>query len=415
MPRKRLLFVDDEPQVLTLLQSMFRRLSPGWDSMVTDRGAEALALMAQQPFDMVVSDMQMPEMTGAGLLEQVRDLYPRTIRVVLSGYPDQPLSIQALGAAHQYLAKPFRVADLQAIVERADRLEQRVPDPLLREGLSRLSALSVVPAIWQRFERELTSRTVSVESLGGLMAQDPALTLKVLQAVHSAFFGAPSNTLLAKEAAQRLGGSVLRSITAAHQLVAVPVDPHPAGLLLDRLAKHSVATGLQATRILAAEGASPDAVKLGFTGGVLHDIGQNALALAAPEAYREVVRRTKAGEATLLEAEQAVLGTDHASAGAFLLGLWGLPQPLVDLVACHHQPAMGGTGKITPLTAVHVANHFQRESSVWQQGTTGQLDEQYLRTIRVNAERLTHWQRLGTEAEEPDETGDRDGYRGSGN
>lgn len=158
----------------------------------------------------------------------------------------------------------------------------------------------------------------------------------------------------------------------------------------------------------------PDAVKLAFTGGVLHDIGQDALALAAPEAYSEVVRRTKAGEATLLEAEQAVLGTDHARAGAFLLGLWGLPQPLVDLVAYHHQPAMGGTGGVTPLAAVHVANHCRRESSGWPEGATGQLDEQYLRAIRVDAKRLTHWQRLGAEPEETDETGGWEGYGGSG-
>lgn len=414
MPRKRLLFVDDEPQVLNLLQSMFRRLGPEWDSLVADRAAEALALMDQQPFDMVVSDMQMPEMTGAQLLELVRDRYPRAIRVVLSGYPDQALSIRALGVAHQYLAKPFRVADLQAILGFADRLEQRVPDPALREGLSRLSALSVVPEVWRRFERELSSRTVSVESLSGLVAQDPALTLKVLQAVHSAFFGAPISTLLAKEAAQRLGGSLLRSMAAAHQLIAVPVDPRPAGLSLDRLAKHSVATGLQASRILAAEGATPDAIKLGFTGGVLHDIGQHALALAAPEAYSEVVRRTKAGEATLLDAEQAVLGTDHAQAGAFLLGLWGLPQSLVELVACHHQPTMGTTDRAMALAAVHVANHFQRESSGWPEGATGRFDQQYLRALGINAERLNHWQQLGSEPEEIEEPGDWEGYGRSG-
>jgi HD-like signal output (HDOD) protein/CheY-like chemotaxis protein len=402
MPRKRLLFVDDEPQVLSLLQSMFRHVSPDWDSVVTIRSPEALSLMATEPFDVVVSDMQMPQMNGAQLLERVRDQYPRTTRVVLSGYPDQALSIQALGAAHQYLAKPFRVGDLQGVVARADQLDGRVADPALRAGLSRLSALPAVPSIWQRFEREMASPTVSVESLGGLIGQDPALTLKILQSVHSAFFGAPSRVLLAKEAAHKLGGGLLRAATHAKRLVAPPAEPMAAGLSLERIAKYSVATGLHASRILSAERALPDVVKLGFTGGVLHEIGQIALAMAAPEAYAEVVRRVMAGGTSLLEAERAALGTDHAGAGAYLLGLWGLPQAWVDLVAHHHRPSAEGNRGITPMTAVHLASHAQRQLAGWPEGANGELDEDYLRTMPVDAERIDYWMSLGTDAKESD-------------
>jgi HD-like signal output (HDOD) protein len=402
MPRKRLLFVDDEPQVLSLLQSMFRHVSPEWDSVVTHRGAEALSLMAMQPFDVVVSDMQMPEMTGAQLLERVRDKYPRTTRVVLSGYPDQLLSIHALGAAHHYLAKPFRVADLQGVVGRADQLEKRVPDPALRAGLSGLTALPAVPSIWQRFERELASPTVSVEALGGLVAQDPALTLKILQSVHSAFFGAPARSLLAKEAAYKLGGGLLRAATHAKRLVATPADPQPTGLSLERIAKHGVATGLHASRILSAERALPDTIKLGFTGGVLHGIGQIALAMVAPKAYAEVVQRVMAGGTSLLEAERAVLGTDHAEAGAYLLGLWGLPQSLVDLVANQHQPAAVRSNGISALTAVHLASHVQRPLAGWPEGAIGDLDKEYLRTVGADVDQLNFWIGLATDAGESD-------------
>jgi HD-like signal output (HDOD) protein len=402
MPRKRLLFVDDEPQVLTLLQSMFRHVSPNWESAVTNRGAEALSLMAMQPFDVVVSDMQMPEMTGAQLLERVRDKHPRTTRVILSGYPDQLLSIHALGTAHQYLAKPFRVADLQGVVGRADQLEERVPDATLRAGLSGLTALPAVPSIWQRFVRELASPTVSVAALGGLVAQDPALTLKILQSVHSAFFGAPTGSLLAKEAVHKLGGGLLRAATNAKRLAATPGDPQPAGLSLERFAKHAVATGLHASRILAAERAPPDTVKLGFTGGVLHGIGQIALAMAAPKDYAGVAQRVMAGGTTLLAAERAALGTDHALAGAYLLGLWGLPQSLVDLVAHHHQPTAAGSRGINALTAVHLASHVQRSLAGWPEGAIGDLDKDYLRTVGADQDRFHSWIGLAADAGERD-------------
>jgi HD-like signal output (HDOD) protein len=398
MSRRRLLFVDDEPQVLTLLQSMFRHVSPDWDSVVTNRGEEALALMANQPFDVVVTDMQMPEMTGARLLERVRDQYPGTTRVVLSGYPDSQLSIQSMGAAHQYLAKPFRVEDVQAIVERAGQLEARVPDPRLRAGLSGLSTLPVAPTIWQRFERELASPTVSAESLGGLVAQDPGLTLKILQAAHSAFFGTPHRALLAKEATRKLGVGLLRGLVAAKRLGAIPVQAEVAGLAIERLARHSVATGLHASRILSMEGATPDAVKLGFTGGVLHDIGRLALASAVPEAYDEVVRRVLAGGVTLLEVERAVLGTDHARAGAYLMGLWGLPQGLVDVAAHHHWPAAVGGGAPSPLAAVYVANHVQRGLAGWPDGASGALELDALQAMGADVQRVKRWLGLGADA-----------------
>ena len=97
--KKRILFVDDEPPLLNLLQALFRQADPNWDAMFVTSGVQALQLMAEMPFDAVISDMRMPEMNGAELLEHVRDRHPRTFRVVLSGYMDQPHTIRALSAA----------------------------------------------------------------------------------------------------------------------------------------------------------------------------------------------------------------------------------------------------------------------------------------------------------------------------
>jgi HD-like signal output (HDOD) protein len=396
MTPKRLLFVDDEPQVLTLVQSMFRHVCPDWECVVTNRGVEALALMASQPFDIVLTDMQMPEMSGVQLLEKVRERYPAITRVVLSGYPDQVLSLRSLGSAHQYFAKPFRVGDLEVIAWRGDQLAAYVPPPELRTALSQLSALPVAPAIWQRLERELVSPAASLDVVASCVAQDPALTLKLLQSVHSAFFGAPKPALLAREAMQRLGTDLLRAMVAGRCLNA----PAAAGLDVERLAKHSVATGLHASRILSAERATPDLIKLGFTGGVLHDVGQLALAAAVPEAYADVVRRAMAGEAPLLQLEQTMLGTDHAAAGAYILVLWGMPKPLIDLVAHHHRPAASQTHGVCPLTAVHAANHIQRGLAGWPEGVSGEVDHGYLQGVGVGEGRFRVWVEGGSESVE---------------
>ncbi len=82
---KQILFVDDEPFILEAMQRSLYSLESGWKMRFAHSGAEALRLMAQSPADVVVSDMRMPEMNGAELLNEIMRLHPKTVRVILSG------------------------------------------------------------------------------------------------------------------------------------------------------------------------------------------------------------------------------------------------------------------------------------------------------------------------------------------
>ena len=103
---KRILFVDDEPLVLEGLQRMLFGMRHEWDMRFAGSGGEALRLMAKSPADVVVSDMRMPQMNGAQLLNEIMRLHPRTIRFILSGYADQEMILQCVGGTHQFLSKP---------------------------------------------------------------------------------------------------------------------------------------------------------------------------------------------------------------------------------------------------------------------------------------------------------------------
>jgi HD-like signal output (HDOD) protein len=389
--RKRILFVDDEPPVLNLLQTLFRHANPDWESCFTERPSRALALMDEEPFDVIVSDMRMPEMSGAQLLEQVSRRHPRTVRLVLSGYADQPMSVQALGHAHQYLSKPFTLTGLQSALNRIFAVRRFVSDPALQQALSSLHLLPSGPTIHQVFLRDIASPAVNSDQLGGSLAQDIALTAKSLQLVHSAFFGAPRPLTLAKDCAQALGVNLLRALTAAHRFALAPPEPAIAGLDLDTLNQHCIATGLRASRIMSSERATPDAVKIAFTSGVLHGIGRIALALSFPDHHVEVMRRVNAREASLLEAEQSVFGVTHACAGAYLLGLWGLPETIVDIVAHLHRPSGTQARFFGPLTAVHAASHFEGAALGLPAPQLHDLDGEYLEAVRVDQARLTSW------------------------
>ena len=104
----RILFVDDEVNVLQGLRRMLNAMRHEWDMVFVESGQEALALLAQAPCDVIVSDMRMPGMDGTQLLTQVMERFPLTVRIILSGYADSGMILKAVGPVHQYLAKPYK-------------------------------------------------------------------------------------------------------------------------------------------------------------------------------------------------------------------------------------------------------------------------------------------------------------------
>ena len=101
-----MLFVDDEPGLLKVIEMALRPMAKEWETHFVQSGKDALALMAREPFDVVVSDMRMPDMNGAQLLNLVLRQYPRSVRIILSGYVELKDAMSCVGVAHQFLQKP---------------------------------------------------------------------------------------------------------------------------------------------------------------------------------------------------------------------------------------------------------------------------------------------------------------------
>jgi len=117
--RPRVLFVDDEVNILKALRRLFR--DKPWDLSFSASGAEALALLDAGPFDLIVTDQRMPGMTGVALLKEVRARQPACARVVLSGYADVQSILDAVndGAVCKFLLKPWDDAVLRETVAEA--------------------------------------------------------------------------------------------------------------------------------------------------------------------------------------------------------------------------------------------------------------------------------------------------------
>src|SRR5215217_6257296 len=102
----KVLFVDDEPRVLQALRRSLTIADVPWDARFADGGAAALLQLETESFDVVVTDMRMPSVDGAAVLNAVKDRAPGTVRIVLSGQADEAAAMRVVGVAHQFLAKP---------------------------------------------------------------------------------------------------------------------------------------------------------------------------------------------------------------------------------------------------------------------------------------------------------------------
>jgi putative nucleotidyltransferase with HDIG domain len=135
-PPRALLCVDDEPNILSALKRLFR--SSGYKVLTAESGASALELLAGEPVDLIISDMRMPGMDGAQLLKQVRERWPKTARMLLTGYADVTSTIAAIndGQIHRYITKPWNDEEILLIVRQAFELADLEEEKLRLEELA---------------------------------------------------------------------------------------------------------------------------------------------------------------------------------------------------------------------------------------------------------------------------------------
>lgn len=116
--KARVLFVDDEPRILTTMRMLFRN---HYDVFFAESGQKALDLLKVQPVDVIVSDQRMPGMTGIELLRTARDLNPNAMRILLTGYSDLNAIIGSIneGEIFRFVNKPWSNEDLSVTVARA--------------------------------------------------------------------------------------------------------------------------------------------------------------------------------------------------------------------------------------------------------------------------------------------------------
>lgn len=396
--KKRILFVDDEPLMLSSLRNVLRRYRDRWDMVFVNSGEAALGELGAADFDVVVSDMRMPKMDGATLLESVKERHPGITRIILSGQMDDSVLPRALLVAHQFLAKPCEPEVLPGVIERACSLASLVTEDELRRLAGGIGRLPSPPKVYWELTRAIANPEGSVDEIARVVEQDPIIAARVLQIVNSGYIGLRRTVPSIREAVRLIGSEMLRVLVLSSTVFRAVVDPQElGGLDYQHLQQHSVFTSRLAGRLAR----SPRSAQGAATAGLLHDLGKVVLAFGFPERFGAIAASLGQPGTSFDQLERDHFLFSHAAIGGYVLGLWGLPGDVVEAVVHHHAPGscVSEAGGFGVVGAVHVADALVSERwpppsmSPWFGAA---IDVPYLESVGVVVE-LDAWRAMADE------------------
>ncbi len=357
---KRILFVDDEAQARDSMRARLHSHRADWDMQFVESGAVAIAAMEAKPYDVIVTELAMPQMTGTQLLTVMRARWPSAVRVVLTGDPSGEHALQLVPLAHRFLSKPCDVQQLENAITRCFRLQALLEQPALHATVGRIERLPAVPRTYARLQAALANPDVTPRTIAPIVGSDPVIAAKVLQVVNSAFFRLARKISRIEDAINYLGFASIRSLVLSVEIFAKwPAQAKTAKLQPEELQAH-VQRVTAAARALTAGTALVDDVTLA---ALMHDIGYWVIMQEYPDKIDALFEMARQEHIPLYEAESRIIGSSHAAIGAYLLGLWGLPFNVIEAVAHHHTPTVVAPGTFDVLAALAVACALAREAA----------------------------------------------------
>lgn len=355
MAKKCILFVDDESNMLSGLRRVLKGQRSKWDMVFANSGREALDVFEGRDVDVIVSDMKMPGMDGAELLDRIANEYPETIRLMFSGMSEKSQALQVVSSAHQFLSKGDETGKLIETIQKAIDLVAEIDNPELRRSISNAKGV-VTPNAFTDLSNLRVDDQNSIFQMCDVVGDDVGMTAKVMQLVSSSFFGTGSLSDGVEQVCEQLDGQLMRELFEQTDAFSA-VQEHDAtrASLLKKINSHSVLVASLARKIAAIE--HHETSTRAHLAGMMHDIGKAVMLQTWPDAYIEF-ENIQTDEQDRGELEKQVFGTTHPEVGAYLLRLWGIHEEIIQVTRYHHTPEESGVQNFGPLASVFIANTF---------------------------------------------------------
>lgn len=338
MTTLRVLLVDDEPHLLDALKRGFRTQRRAWTVHTVTSASDAIDCLSNAEFDVVVSDMRMPGRDGAWLLSQVIERWPDMIRIVLSGQCTEESVLAAQTSAHRLVSKPCEVTFLADNIDRCCELRALIQQPSICKLISRLRCVPSPPALFNQIMEEMDKSEPNLKGIAKIVEGDAGITIKLIQLANSPFFTLRHPVSSVHDAIAGLGLNMVKNLVLGLQLFSDLRGGEPEPGFCARVQAQSLELAKESKALVVPQTTGNPNLDLAFLSGLVANIGKLVLAVNLPKEYAKVLTGIKNGP-TECECEVAVFGNHHGHIGGSLLGLWGLPQPVVEAVADHCNPS----------------------------------------------------------------------------
>lgn len=326
---------------------------PTWRMIAMPDAAAAMQALSTVSAAAVATGLQGG--CGPAMLSCIRDAHPHMVRMLLLDDNDESTPMPALESAHRTLHRPLQAHELIEAIESIHELRELLDSESLKAFVGSVGSLPAPPKLYLALTRALQDPQTSPAHVADMVAQDPAMAAKVLRLCNSAFFSGGRTVTNLRAAVIRLGLQTLRRLVLASEAFG---GGHVGGVDREAVRERAMRASNLAARLL--DGSSAE---LAATAALLAEVG-----LLLPG-----VQQGAHGD-----------GPHYAEAGAYLLGLWGLPMAIVEAVAYHHQPHRSHTRGFWVAGAVHVARALAAGEAI---------DERYLASVKM-LDRLPRWRQM---------------------
>ncbi len=350
---------------------------------------DALAQLASQPFDGLIAGL--PEIgKNLSLLNSATAAHP----ALACGLRTDSATASKLALSHPVIPAAQSVDILDDLVRTMFATARWNADPAFMTLKAEIKRFPALPSLYAQISTALQKEDASIEILAELIAQEPAISAKLLQVVNSPVFALRQRVTSIRDAANFLGMQRVRALVLSTSLI----GQCDASRCQEFNAESFEIYGLQmanwASQITLGETRDRNLAEMAFTAGLLHQFGILLLATNLPESYGQVLRIASEQNVSIARVERHTYGVTHAELAGFLLAGWHLPFPIVNAVGFYAQPSHSEETDFSALTAVHLATAIDTAANA----NVPDFDREYLERLHLMS-RLDHWSR--TLAERP--------------
>lgn len=215
-------------------------------------------------------------------------------------------------------------------------------DNKVKRVISNIRNLPTPPVVFHQIQKVINDPKINAGQVAAIMAEDPAMSVKVLRLTNSAFYGLSREVESVKQAVVIVGFEAIRNLVLSASVLDMfkgkSIDQH----YQEKFWRHSLSTAfscrLLAKRLKARGMVDPDSA---FSAGLLHDLGKIVISCFLLEEYsRFKEERDRDHESPDYDIEERLFGYNHAQIGGYLAAQWKIPQKLTEAITFHHQPQL---------------------------------------------------------------------------